>query len=82
MSSNTGAKRTLMLKYGKKCFVEELGLRSPEEVQKDLKRYKSKKKIRTMQQLSYHHIREKRKGRKSNGTKWSNYKKYKSSMVT
>jgi len=62
MSSNKGAKRTLMLKYGKKCFIEELGLRSPEEIQEEMQRYTSKKQRKIMDELTYHHIVEKCKG--------------------
>lgn len=61
MSSNKGAKRKLILKYGKKCFIEELGLRSKEEVQDEIKHYKSKKKRKIMDELTYHHIKEKQK---------------------
>ena len=81
MSSNKGAKRTLIMKYGKKCFIEELGIRSKEEVEADRKRYTSKKQRAIMDELTYHHILEKCKRRKSNRRKRSNFKKYKSSMV-
>ena len=63
MSSNKGSKRTLIMKYGKKCFIEELGIRSKEEVEADRKRYTSKKQRAIMDQLTYHHILEKCKGR-------------------
>lgn len=63
MSSNKGSKRTLIMKYGKKCFIEELGIRSKEEVEADRKRYISKKQRVIMDQLTYHHILEKCKGR-------------------
>ena len=63
MSSNKGSKRTLIMKYGKKCFIEELGIRSKEEVEADRKRYISKKQRAIMDQLTYHHILEKCKGR-------------------
>ena len=43
MSSNKNAKRTLIIKYGKKCFIEELGIRTKEEIEEERKRYKSKK---------------------------------------
>ena len=63
MSSNKGVKRTLIMKYGKKCFIEELGLRTPEEIEKDKRRYTSKKQRVIMDELTYHHILEKCKGR-------------------
>ena len=62
MSSNKKAKRTLMIKYGKKCFIEELGIRTQEEIECDRKRYKSKKQRAIMDELTYHHILEKCKG--------------------
>lgn len=81
MSTNKGAKKTLIMKYGKKCFIEELGLRSKEEIEAERKRYKSKKQRAIMDELTYHHIIEKCKGRKSNRRKWCFIKKYESSMV-
>lgn len=62
MSSNKQAKRTLILKYGKNCFIEELGIRTKEEVQEEMQRYTSKKQRKIMDELTYHHIVEKRKG--------------------
>lgn len=59
MSSNKGAKRTLIMKYGKKCFIEELGIRTQEEIEAERKRYKSKKQRAIMDELTYHHIVEK-----------------------
>lgn len=81
MSSNKRAKRTLIMKYGKKCFIEELGIRSKEEVEADRKRYTSKKQRAIMDELTYHHIIEKCKRWESNRRKWCYFKKYKSSMV-
>lgn len=62
MGSNTEAKRKLIMRYGKKCFIEELGIRTKEEVETDLKRYTSKKQRAIMDELTYHHIIEKCKG--------------------
>lgn len=62
MGSNTEAKRKLIMRYGKKCFIEELGIRTKEEVETDLKRYTSKKQRVIMDELTYHHIIEKCKG--------------------
>ena len=66
MSSNKEAKRKLILKYGEVCFLEELKIRDKETVEKDIKRYTSKKQQAIMDQLTYHHIVEKCRGRKSN----------------
>ena len=63
MSSNKGAKRTLIMKYGKKCFIEELGIRSKKDIEAEKKRYKSKKQRAIMDELTYHHILEKCKRR-------------------
>jgi len=79
--SNQKAKRKLILKFGEVCFLEELKIRDKEDVKKDIKRYTSKKQQAIMDQLTYHHIVEKSKGRKSNRRKWSITKVYKSSMV-
>lgn len=65
MSSNTNAKRKTIALYGNKCFIEELGLRSKDEVNSDLKRFKSKKQRAIMDELTYHHIIEKCKGGKA-----------------
>ena len=65
MGANTGAKRKLIRKFGNKCFIEELGLRTKEEVAADLARYKSKKKRAIMDELTYHHIVERFKGGKA-----------------
>ena len=71
MSSNKDAKRRLILRYGEKCFVEELGLRTPEEIEEDRKQYTSKKQIAIMDEITYHHVLEKSKGRQVNRRKWS-----------
>lgn len=64
MSDNSKAKRKLILKYGKKCFIEALGLRTKEEINQELKLY-GKKQRKIMDELTYHHILEKCKGGKS-----------------
>lgn len=56
MSANKSTKNKLMMKFGKVCFIEELGLRTKEEVQADIKQYKSKGQRKRMDQLTYHHI--------------------------
>ena len=81
MSKNKRAKRTLIMKYGKKCFIEELGIRTPEEIELERKRYTSKKQRAIMDELTYHHIIEKCKRRTGNRREWSGIKKYKSSMA-
>jgi hypothetical protein len=63
MSSNKEAKRKLILKYGKKCFIEELEIRSLEDIEKERKRYTSKKQRAIMDELTYHHIIERCKRR-------------------
>ena len=59
--SNRAIKEKMIRKYGRKCFIEELGLRSPEEVEADLKKYKKNKRAELMS-LTFHHIRERRLG--------------------
>lgn len=56
MSANKSTKNKLMMKFGKKCFIEELGLRTKEEVQADIRQYKSKGQRKRMDELTYHHI--------------------------
>lgn len=63
--SNKNAKNEMFKLYGKKCFIEELHIRSDEEIKEDLKRYKGKKQLKIMTQLTYHHIVEKFKGGKA-----------------
>lgn len=62
MSANKSARNKLIAKYGRKCFIEELGLRTKAEIQADLKRYKSKKQRKKMDSLTFHHIIERYKG--------------------
>ena len=71
MSSNKDAKTKLILRYGEKCFVEELGLRTREEIEEDRKQYKGKKQRAIMDELTYHHILERSQGRQVNRRKWS-----------
>lgn len=49
-------------KYGKVCFIEELGIRTKQEIKADIKRYKSKKQRKRMDELTYHHIVERCNG--------------------
>ena len=62
MGANKTKRNLLIHKYGNKCFIEELGLRTEAEIRSDLKRYKSKKQRRKMNKLTYHHIIAKCKG--------------------
>ncbi len=80
MSSNKKAKRKLILRYGEVCFLEELGIRKKEDVEKELSRYSGKQR-RILDKLTYHHIVDKFKGRYSNRRKWGVTKKYQPSMV-
>ena len=57
MSSNKKAKEALIAKYGNECFIEKLHLRKEKS-----RVYKGKKQKAKMQQLTYHHILEKRNG--------------------
>lgn len=61
MSSNKKAREELERLYGKECFIEKLHLRRDEEQRK----YTSKGQMKRMKQLTYHHIRERRKGGKA-----------------
>jgi hypothetical protein len=64
--SNREAKRLLILKYGEICFIEELHLRTQEEIDKERKtRYKGKKQLEICDKITYHHILEKCKGGKA-----------------
>lgn len=56
MSANKSTKNKLMMKFGKVCFIEELGLRTKEEIQAEMKQYKSKGQRKRMDELTYHHI--------------------------
>lgn len=59
--NNKSIKDRMIRKYGRKCFIEELGLRSPEEIAADLKKYKKNKRAELMA-LTFHHIKERRVG--------------------
>lgn len=65
MSSNTEAKKRTIARYGNKCFIEALGLRTEKEVAADIRRFKSKKQRAILDELTYHHIIEKCKGGKA-----------------
>lgn len=60
MSSNKSVKEKLIKLYGEECFIEKLHLRPPEDKPRH---YTSKSQMQRMKQLTYHHIREKSKGR-------------------
>lgn len=47
----------MVRKYGAKCFIEELGLRSKEEIERDMKGLNKKQKA-LMNVLTFHHIKE------------------------
>ena len=61
MSDNSKIKKRMIAKYGSKCFIEELGIRSKEEVEKELRLY-GKGQRKRMDMLTYHHIIERCKG--------------------
>ena len=65
MSSNRSAKEALIRLYGAECFIERLGLRKDKE-----REYTGKGQHKKMKQLTYHHIKEKSKGRTSDSRKW------------
>ena len=56
--SNKNVKRTLIERYGEKCFIEILHLR----IDTTPRRYKSKSQMRKMKQITYHHIKMKKDG--------------------
>ncbi len=60
MSSNKRAKELLIKRYGEKDFLDALHITLPKS-----KTYKSKGQRKRMEQLTYHHIREKSKGGKA-----------------
>lgn len=60
--SNRRKKDELIKIYGPRCFIEELGLRKPAEIEKERKKYKGKKQLKIMDKLTYHHIIERCKG--------------------
>ena len=59
--NNKAIKNSMIKKYGKKCFIEELGLRTREEIEQDLKRFKKSKRAELLM-LTFHHIKERRYG--------------------
>lgn len=60
MSSNKRAKELLIKRYGEQDFLDALHIVMPKS-----KTYKSKGQRKRMQQLTFHHIREKSKGGKA-----------------
>lgn len=56
-NSNKSIKDAMVRKYGAKCFIEELGLRSKEDIERDLKGLNKKQKA-LMNVLTFHHIKE------------------------
>lgn len=60
--SNRRKKEELIKIFGPKCFIEELKIRSPEEIENERKKYTGKKQLKIMDELTYHHILEKSKG--------------------
>lgn len=77
MSSNKSAKQKLIKLYGAECFIEKLQLRKDDKP----RTYTSKGQYHRMKQLTYHHILEKSKGRKSNSREWCIVVNRKSRMV-
>ena len=77
MSSNRGAKKRLIQLYGEECFIEKLQLRQDDTP----RHYTSKGQKHRMKQLTYHHIKEKKKGRKIDCRKWCFTISRKSCMV-
>lgn len=65
MSSNKHVKDKMIKLFGKKCFIEELHLRKPSEIEQDMKKYTGKCQRCIMDQLTYHHILERCKGGKA-----------------
>lgn len=61
MSKNKTAREELERIYGAECFIDKLHLRK----EKTKRRYISKKQLKRMRQLTYHHILEKRNGGKA-----------------
>ena len=59
MSGNRRARNKMIKIFGKKCFIEELHLRTPEEIEADKARYTGKHQRRIIDDLTYHHILEK-----------------------
>lgn len=73
---NQKVRKEMIIKYGEKCFIEELHIRDKREIEKEFRLY-GKKQRKIMDELTYHHIIEKCKGRRNNRRKWSYFKKYK-----
>lgn len=82
MSSNKSAKNKLIELYGEECFIEKLHLRKKIDIQKEEKKYTSKGQYKKMKMLTYHHILERSKRRKSDCRKWSIAYCSKSRMVS
>lgn len=61
MSHNKSAREELERRYGAECFIEKLHLRKDATPRK----YTSKGQMKKMKSLTYHHIRERRKGGKA-----------------
>ena len=61
MSSNKKVKEELIKRYGAECFIEKLHLRIDSKPRK----YTSKGQMQRMKQLTYHHIKMKKDGRKN-----------------
>lgn len=58
MSRNKYIKNMMIKKYGARCWIEKLSLR----IDDTPRRYTSKKQLKRMKQLTYHHIKERRNG--------------------
>ena len=58
---NQRVRKEMIEKYGEKCFIEELHLRTKQEIEKEYRLY-GKKQRKIMDELTYHHIVEKCKG--------------------
>lgn len=70
MSSNKRAKNELIRRYGNRCFIERLGIRTDKG-----RRYKGCSQYKRMKMLTFHHIRMKKDGGKAtveNGALLSN----------
>lgn len=80
-SDNKRVKNEMIRIFGKKCFIEELKIRSMAEIEAERRKYVGKKQLAIMDQLTYHHILERCRRRKSNSRKWSYTSIHKSSMV-
>ena len=61
MGSNKSVRQELERRYGKKCFIERLHLRKYDKPT----RFKSKKQLKRMKELTYHHIVMKKDGGKA-----------------